>query len=328
MTANPVLIELIHGSGIGSQYRGVAVVADRDGGIVHTVGDIKATTCIRSSLKPLQARALVETGAADAFGLTDEHLALAAGSHAGEPMHVVRIEEWLNRLGLDENHLACGAAWPFHGPSHERLIRQGGKPRRVYHNCAGKHAGFLTIARHLGVGVDGYCTPDHPVQQAVLGGIRDLMGLDPMAGINVDGCNAPNFHAPLTAYAQAFVRLQDDPAGARVLAAMAAYPELVSGTGRFVARLAGATGGAVIAKDGAEGAVMAMAPAQGLVLVLKMDDGAMAPAHAAACHILKGLGVLSADAVSSLDTLLSGPMLSSTGQYIGGYQATDTLLAR
>ncbi|MDA0338615.1 MAG: asparaginase [Proteobacteria bacterium] len=239
---NPALIELVHGHGVASMYRGAALVMDRAGHVVARWGDVDAPTCIRSSLKPLQARALVETGAADAFKLTEEHLALAAGSHAGEPMHMMRIEKWLDRLGLDEDHLACGAAWPFPGPSHERLIRKGGKPRRLYHNCSGKHVGFLTIAGHLGVGVEGYCAPDHPVQQAVLGGIRDLMGFDPMAGMNVDGCNAPNFHAPLTAYARAFVRLQDDAAGARVLAAMTAYPELVSGTGRFVARLAGATG--------------------------------------------------------------------------------------
>ena len=324
-SANPVLIELHHGAGVASWYRGAAIVVDADGGTVRQWGDVEAPTCVRSALKPLQARALVAAGAADALGLTDEHLALACGSHAGEPMHTSLIEEWLRRLGLDETALECGPAWPFHEATRNALIREGARPRRLYHNCSGKHAGFLTVALHMGADPAGYTDPAYLAQQAVFDHMTELMPADPRTALNVDGCMAPNFFAPLRDFAHGYGAFQKDEAGRRLLAAMAARPDLVSGEGRFVEALVRGTDGAVIAKDGAEGAVAAMIPEPGLTVVLKMDDGGMPAAETALCHILDGLGVLDDDALDTLDGRLNRPLRSSTGEQIGAYRPTRAL---
>ncbi len=48
---------------------------------------------------------LIETGAADGFGLGDEELALACASHRGEPSHVEKVAAWLAKIGLGEADL-------------------------------------------------------------------------------------------------------------------------------------------------------------------------------------------------------------------------------
>ena len=50
---------------------------------------------MRSSAKPFQAMAGVETGAAERFGMEPADLALVAGSHSGEPRHTERVRTLL-----------------------------------------------------------------------------------------------------------------------------------------------------------------------------------------------------------------------------------------
>ena len=41
----------------------------------------------------------------------------------------------------------------------EGLIKRGETATRIHNNCSGKHAGFLALAKHLGVGVQRYIDP-------------------------------------------------------------------------------------------------------------------------------------------------------------------------
>ena len=56
----------------------------------------------RSAVKPLQALVLLESGAAQEFGVSQAELALACASHGGEPPHVELVRSRLARLGLDQ----------------------------------------------------------------------------------------------------------------------------------------------------------------------------------------------------------------------------------
>jgi beta-ureidopropionase / N-carbamoyl-L-amino-acid hydrolase len=60
------------------------------------------------------------------------------------------VQGWLARLGLDASALECGAHPPLHAASAQRLAAAGRPPERVHNNCSGKHAGMITVARHLG----------------------------------------------------------------------------------------------------------------------------------------------------------------------------------
>ena len=147
--ANPVLVEVTRGDMVESRHRAAFAVADPRGRVVASAGDIERPVYARSAIKALQAIPLVESGAAEAFGLSDAEIALACASHHGEPRHVETVTAWLARIGCSLEDLECGAHPPTHAASHRALMAAGEEPGAVHNNCSGKHAGFLTLARHL-----------------------------------------------------------------------------------------------------------------------------------------------------------------------------------
>ena len=164
---------------------------DADGKACLTLGDVDTPVYSRSSLKPMQSIPLVESGAAESFGLSDEEVALACASHSGEPMHTQKVTAWLTRLGLGEGDLACGAHSSRYEPVAEAMIRRGEKPTRIFNNCSGKHTGFLTVARHWDIATSGYEQVTHPVQQAVAAALRELSGAKELP-FGIDGCGRSN----------------------------------------------------------------------------------------------------------------------------------------
>src|SRR5262245_37581989 len=93
--SNPILVDFTRGTLVESMHRGAAAVSDALGRLLFSVGDVERPIFPRSALKPIQAVPLVESGAADAYRLSDEELALACASHSGEPMHTTRVLAWL-----------------------------------------------------------------------------------------------------------------------------------------------------------------------------------------------------------------------------------------
>ncbi len=321
--ANPVLIEITRGNLVESVHRGSIAIVDAGGKTVFALGDVESPVYPRSSLKPVQALPLVESGAADAFGLGPEELALACASHSGEPMHTERVAAWLARIGCEASDLACGAHPSRFEPVAEAMIRRGEKPSRIFNNCSGKHSGFLTVARHWEIATKGYELHDHPVQRAVAETLGELSGLGPDMVWGVDGCAAPNFALPLKAFALALARMADTAslppargqAARRLIAAMMACPELVSGTGRTCAILMRACHGRAAVKTGAEGFFAGIVPEKGWGITLKVDDGAGRAADSIMAVLLAKLGVL--DETGEAVKLLRAPVLNTVGKEVG-----------
>ncbi len=280
--SNPVLVEVLRGALVESRHRGAVAIIDADGATVHSVGEAATPVFPRSAVKALQALPLVESGAADRFGFGDEELALACSSHSGEEGHVAVVARMLGKAGLDASALACGAHWPVNQAAAFALAKTG-VASALHNNCSGKHAGFLCLARALGVDHAGYWRPDHAVQQTVRGVLEDLTGaaLGPER-CAVDGCSVPTWAIPLRDLARAFAkfgaghrlpRARAD-AAARLRAACAAKPWHVAGTGRFCTEIMKLLGKRIFVKTGAEGMFCGALPEQGLGIAIKCDDGA------------------------------------------------------
>jgi len=172
---NPVLVEVIRGPLVESRHRGAVAVSDAEGQIVFALGDLAVPVFPRSAVKALQALPLIEQGAADRFSLSDEELALACASHSGEAAHVTGVERMLAKAGLKPSDLRCGAHWPI-AQAAAAAVARSGAPSPLHNNCSGKHAGFLCVARALGVDHADYWRPEHPVQRLVrvrIGPLRD-----------------------------------------------------------------------------------------------------------------------------------------------------------
>ncbi len=332
--ASPILAEVTRGDMVESRHRGAAVVMGADGKIVAAWGEPERLIYPRSAIKPLQALALIESGAAHRYAVTDEDIALACASHAGEALHVGRVAAWLARMDLSGADLECGAHAPLNAAAAEELIRAGAGPCPLHNNCSGKHAGMLATAKHLGLPTRGYTAPDHPVQARLKILLAEMSGADLAAAPRgIDGCGIPVHAMPLAALARAMARLaqpDDLPPGRteaawRVIAAMVAHPQLVSGTGRFDTEVMAITAGRAIVKGGAEGVHAAALPTAGLGIAVKIEDGAGRASVAVMAALLARFADLSAAAKTALAGWREQPVLNVAGKTVGVIRAAASL---
>ncbi|HEX5077719.1 MAG TPA: asparaginase, partial [Geminicoccaceae bacterium] len=261
---DPVAVLVRRDDEVESLHRVAYAVADAGGALLHYEGDVRRPVFPRSAIKPLQALAMVESGAAERFAVTERELALACASHGGEPMHTEIVAAWLERLGLDASALECGAHPPMYEPAARDLAAHHRPFSALHNNCSGKHAGMLTLALHLGAPTAGYVRPDHPVQQRI-GAVLAAMSGAELAPPGIDGCGVPTHPLPLAALAAAMARFADPDADlpparaaacARLRGAMSRHPELVAGAARPCSLIMAALPD-VLVKTGAEGVYVA-----------------------------------------------------------------------
>lgn len=293
MTQAAPFAEIWRGPFLESIHAGNAVICDDTGQIVDAWGDPEKVVLPRSSSKMIQALPLIKSGAVDAQGLKTEHLALACASHNGAAIHTDRVNKWMETLGLGDDDFRCGPQEPDDRPARDALIRAHKAPCQVHNNCSGKHAGFLTLARHLGAGPE-YIDPAHPVQQACLDAFEAVTE-ETSAGHGIDGCSAPNFASSLHGMARAMAHFAAAPEGsaeARLHEAMRLHPDLVAGEGRACTELMRAMDGKVALKTGAEGFFIAILPEQRMGIALKAACGTTRAAECAISALLVRLGAL------------------------------------
>jgi L-asparaginase II len=340
-TSNPVLVETWRGVAVESFHRGAVAVVDADGALVASLGDIDRPIFPRSAVKALQALPLVASGAADAFGLSDEALAMACASHGGEPAHTQRVAATLAAAGLDETALECGAHWPSHDATMRTMVRQGASISALHNNCSGKHAGFLCLGCVLDEGKDrrsfvrGYIDPEHPAMRVVTAALQAATGFDPAnAPRGIDGCSIPTYAIPLRRLALAFARFGSEVglspehgrAARRLRQAVARAPFFVAGSGRFDTRVMERLGERVFCKVGAEGVYCAALPERGLGIALKIDDGGYSRAADVAMAALIETGVALDDDESRFIHSLSSATLSNwNGIAVGRVEAAEAL---
>lgn len=340
------LVELTRGTGLGdarveSRHFGTLSLARPDGPVL-TLGPGEVGAFPRSAVKTFQALPLVTTGAAERFDFAPADLSLAQASHDGSSEHAARAAAMLATLGLDETALACGAPFGRHdvGPLH--------------HECSGKHAGMLAVARHLGADTNGYERADHPVQRAIKAAIEAVTGAAPDAALcGVDGCSVPTWALPLDAVARGMAvlgakdrtkdrakdRAKDGEkdgarsgpwsgAGRVLREAVHAAPAMIWGEGRFDAEIARRFGPRAFAKRGAEGVYCAIlaetdgAPALGLAI--KIEDGAHRAAKLGCAAVLNALLGASASPEDAawLRAQARRPILTAAGATVGEMRAT------
>ncbi len=288
MPNNPTLVDVLRGSAVESSHRGALAIVDADGAVHTALGDITRPIFPRSAVKVLQALPLVESGAADRFGLSDEELALACASHGGEARHVQTAASLLAKAGLDGAALECGTHWPYFDGAIKALAAAGETPSALHNNCSGKHAGFVCLGCMLAGAQDrrdfvsGYLQPQHPVMRQVTAALQAATDWDlANTPVGTDGCSIPTFAIPLRNLALAFARVGTGvglragraAAARRLRAAVASAPFMVAGSGRFDTRVMERLGHRVFCKVGAEGVYCAALPELGLGVALKMDDG-------------------------------------------------------
>jgi len=308
-----------------SVHVGHVAVCDADGRLVAQLGDPERPVYLRSSTKPVQAAVSLSLLGED---LPDRLAAALCGSHNGEPVHVAAVRAILRRAGLGVSALRCPPALPFD----QEALLAAGRPRRILHNCSGKHAGMAAACARAGLEVAAYTQPAHPLQQRVLRAVRRGTGVE-HPHVGVDGCGVPVHGVPLATAATLYARLgwperfgHLAPFVERATAAMRAEPYMVAGRDRTDTAVMTEVPG-LITKGGAEALHCASVPALGLGVAVKAADGGERASGPALIRALRLLGVIDDVQLARLDRFARRPVAGG-GQRVGEVTATFTLRAR
>jgi len=296
---------------IESTHEVSVVVADAAGTRIETLGDPDLTFFYRSVVKPFQATVSQELGA----DLVPEQLAIASASHGGYPIHLAMVTAALDEIGLDPTALRCPEAWPSSVAARDLLVAAGERrPRPLFHNCSGKHTGFIRACRAQNWPVADYLNPDNPVHRRVRDLLYEVTGTDPdHAGI--DGCGAPTFRGRLPGLATAFARLSIEPRFAAARTASHRYPALVADNIRPDGRFAAWWSGPV--KAGAQGLVAA--GRHGIGIAAKSHEGSLEAAVVGIIEVSRRLGLLPDVALGALDDV-ARPRVLGGGRPVGAIE--------
>lgn len=299
----PILVRQLREGFEESVHRGDIVQVDAAGRVIRAIGDPNRIVLVRSAGHPFGVVALIEAGGIDALQLEPAEIAVMAGSHSGEDLHVRTIQNALRRAFLTQALLQCGnEGMPLDPLTSARLARDGEKPGPIRHMCSGQHAAALLLCKLGGWDMTGYWLPTHPAQEAILDAQARAFGTDrSRLRLATDSCGLPTFAIPLVEVARAYALLANPaavmgvgagtadprasvaPALALVRDAMLAHPDMVGGArDRFDTSLMKTVPGRVVSKSGQEGLRAAAilpgpkanghkAPATGLAL--KIEDG-------------------------------------------------------
>ncbi len=297
-----------------SVHLGDVAVCDAEGRLLASLGDPHRTVFARSAMKPLQGA--VSLGRI-AEPLPGELVAVMCASHNGEPVHVRAVRRLLRTGGLTESILRCPPAYP----SQAHDVVRARRPRRVFHNCSGKHAGMTVAAARAGWTLEGYLVPSHPYQREVLRAVRSATQVDRPA-VGVDGCGAPVHGLPLSGMATLFARLgRPERVGrwaegvATATAAMRTHPYLVAGRGRSDTLMMEHVPDLVV-KVGAEALHCAGALEAGIGVAVKVVDGGERASAPALIRALALIGLIDDGQLERLAAIARRPVLGG-GRRVG-----------
>ncbi len=314
------LVETTRGGATECVHYGSIAVVDPAGKLVSAVGDPDSLNFTRSALKPLQALPFVEDGGLGRYGFTSHELAMMCASHSGEAVHVGIVQRMLAAAGLDDSALQCGCHAPAYFAATESAAPSGVKWSPLYHNCSGKHAGFLAYCRMHDQPTGTYLDSGHPLQQRIRTIVARYAQGDGIAQ-GIDGCSAPNFALPLRRLAQIYARLatQETPELAAMFFAMTRHPDLVAGTRRTDFAIMQTGAGNWVSKAGADGVQAIGVAREGFGIAIRIADGSPRALHAATVEVLQQLGVLEDSSGTPLAVYDCPPIRNYRGIETGGF---------
>lgn len=295
-----LLVEMTRGDTVENQHFGSIAVVNTRGQVCAYAGDPHWQTFTRSTLKALQALAFVESEGVKQFELSLPEVALLCASHSGEDKHVEAAQSILAKAEQSYKVLRCGCHIPYH---FETLGKAPGARELYderYHNCSGKHAGFVAYCVQHGLPLGNYEAPDHPLQQAVRNTLARAVGMDANdMKMGIDGCSAPNYAIPLSRLAYGYARLASGAADsefggsfALLSHAMTTHPDMVSGTGRSDLVFMQAGHGDWVSKAGADAVQVIASKSRGEAFAIKIIDANKAALNAATIEVMEQLGWL------------------------------------
>ncbi|KAI7774862.1 L-asparaginase II protein [Diaporthe eres] len=342
---------------IENKHRIHAAIVDPKGKLHYAVGNPDRVTLARSAAKPVQALAILETGAADRFHFDDADIALMCASHSSEPQHISRAQQMLKQTGREAEDLACGGHPALSAAINRAWAEKCYVPTGICNNCSGKHAGMIAGAICLDGTVPGYHEASHPMQLRVKQAVEEMSGLcKDRVQWATDGCNLPAPAMPLCNLALMYARLAEACNGqveesdlqgtslsgtvsarrkhhlARIHQSMSTYPDMVGGSGRFCTALMKTYTGSLVGNLGADGCygIAVRAPPDSssqcglkrhaIGIAVKVEDGNIDVLYSAVMEILEQLNIGTKDMRQQLAGFHHPNIVNTAGVVTGSFK--------
>ncbi|MFN8554968.1 MAG: asparaginase [Candidatus Obscuribacterales bacterium] len=256
-------------------------------------GDVNYMLWSRSLLKPWQLLSHFKEVVDNYPQLSESHLTLMMSSHSAEAAHLKLLDEIMKIGGVSDHLLRCPATYPLANEMRIALKVEGKPPSSLYHNCSGKHFGYLLALKATGKDLESYADPTGEHFQPLKELLSDMTHrpLDDFNFATTDGCQLPNFALTPKEMAAAYLKLACgyDSSNQRVLQLselgelMRGHPQVIGGVERFDSRLmsglfANVDEVPLVAKEGADGLLgIGIAPNKkyphGLGILVKLSSG-------------------------------------------------------
>ncbi|WP_438824547.1 asparaginase [Bacillus sp. JJ1521] len=330
-----ILVEETRAGLLENVHIGMVCGVNKKMNVEYLLGDSEHYTYFRSSAKPIQALPVFLSNIITKYGLTNEETAMFSASHRGESYHINALESMLQKLPIKEEELYCPPSYPLNTEPREEMLRKGMEKRRIYHNCTGKHMGFLAVCREMGYSIGEYWKVDHPLQQKILH-ILSLLSEFPISKIKIgiDGCGVPVYGIPLKNMAITYLKfanpdLIDDPnlqkAVIEMTNIMNEFPKMVASK-RFICTTL-LEDYNIVAKGGAQGVYCFGLKKEGLGFALKVANGSEDNWPVIVATILEQIGYSNKQTITRLRDLKPSVIKNDAGLEVGTIKASFELQA-
>lgn len=321
----PILVSEYRGDVLENVHHGVVCGINEDRDVILQKGDSDQYTYYRSTMKPFQAIPVFQSDAISQYQLTGEEAALFAASQRGEAYHEQALQSIMTKTGIAESSLVCHATYPVNEGAKEDCLWAHTPERKLYHNCSGKHLGFLLAAQQNGWDMSHYENPDHPLQQQIIQYVADFSEV-PVEDLEraVDGCGAPVYAVPLYNMALSYLKLvcpdQVTDESARkatqqIGQTMNAHPRMIASHDFVCTALLQDPN--IIAKGGAQGVYCFALREEKQSFALKVLSGSEAVWPLIVAGILEEIGYKNQATIDRLYQLSATDIKNDNGKIIG-----------
>ncbi|MDF2684652.1 MAG: asparaginase [Brevibacillus sp.] len=330
------LVEEYRGGVLENVHYGVVCGVNERGEVIYSSGDDMHVAFLRSAAKPFQAIPVAKQKMDEKFGLTSREAALFTASHRGEAYHMEALESLLKKTGISEEELLTNPTYPLNEEPKFACLSQGIAKRRLFHNCSGKHLGFLALSKERGFSTDNYYEIEHPAQQEALDVFADLADYPrEQIQLGVDGCGFPVFALPLKHLAISYLKLacpdlivekETRDAVIKITGWMTENPDIVASHNFTCTALLEDPN--IIAKGGAMGVYGFALKKERISFALKVIDGSELVWPLVIASILMQIGYDNEDTIKRLQALVPKEIKNDNQRVVGEKRAVFTLELR
>ncbi|QRG66550.1 asparaginase [Brevibacillus choshinensis] len=330
------LVEEYRGGVLENVHYGVVCGVNDRGEVIYSSGDDKHVAFLRSAAKPFQAIPVAKRKIDEKFGLTSREAALFTASHRGEAYHMEALESLLAKTGIAEEELLTHPTYPLNDEPKFACLSQGIAKRRLFHNCSGKHLGYLALSKECGYSTDDYYEVEHPAQQEALAAFAELADYPKeQIQLGVDGCGFPVFALPLKHLAIAYSKLacpdliadeETRQAVIKLTSWMTENPDIVASHHFTCTALLQDPN--IIAKGGAMGVYGFALKKERISFALKVIDGSELVWPLVIAEILRQIGYDNRETIQRLEALVPREIKNDNQRVVGEKKAVFALERR